>query len=142
MLSELHHLSLKLWGKQYNKIFVLHLIVVPQLKSGWQHKYSTKTRQAVPMNILRILLCLWFKLPVLLTLANRNISIFLLCPRWPRLVRRPFLRTTEHLKKTKISNKNNSAMIFPVSISLLSQQLAISVWRPTVLCLPFKLALH
>jgi hypothetical protein len=25
---------------------VLHLIVVPQLSSGWQHKYSTKTRQA------------------------------------------------------------------------------------------------
>jgi len=24
----------------------LHLIVVPQLSSGWQHNYSTKTRQA------------------------------------------------------------------------------------------------
>jgi hypothetical protein len=30
-------LSLKLCCKQYNKIFVLHLIVVPQLSSGWRH---------------------------------------------------------------------------------------------------------
>jgi hypothetical protein len=46
MLSELHSLNLKLCSKQYNKKFVLHLIVVPQLCSGWQHNYSTKTRQA------------------------------------------------------------------------------------------------
>jgi hypothetical protein len=36
-------LNLKLCSKQYNKKFVLHLIVVPQLSSGWQHNYSTKT---------------------------------------------------------------------------------------------------
>jgi hypothetical protein len=46
MLSELHSLNLKLYGKQYNKKFVLHLIVGPQLSSGWRHNYSTKTRQA------------------------------------------------------------------------------------------------
>jgi hypothetical protein len=46
MLSELHSLNLKLCSKQYNKKFVLHLIVAPQLCSGWQHNYSTKTRQA------------------------------------------------------------------------------------------------
>jgi hypothetical protein len=46
MLSELHNLSLKLCSKQYNKKIVLHLIVVPQLSSGWRHYYSTKTRQA------------------------------------------------------------------------------------------------
>jgi len=46
MNSELHSLNLKLCSKQYNKIFVLHLIVAPQLSSGWQHNYSTKTRQA------------------------------------------------------------------------------------------------
>jgi hypothetical protein len=46
MLSELHNLNSKLCSKQYNKNFVLHLIVVPQLSSGWQHNYSTKTRQA------------------------------------------------------------------------------------------------
>jgi len=46
MLSELHSLNLKLYSKQYNKKFVLHLIVVPQLSSGWWHNYSTKTRQA------------------------------------------------------------------------------------------------
>jgi hypothetical protein len=44
MLSELHSLNLKLCSKQYQKI-VLHLIVVPQQSSGWQHNYSTKTRQ-------------------------------------------------------------------------------------------------
>jgi hypothetical protein len=46
MLSELHSLNLKLCSKQHNKKFVLHLIVVLQLSSGWQHKYLTKTRQA------------------------------------------------------------------------------------------------
>ncbi len=33
-------------SKQYNKKFVFHLIVVPQLSCGRQHNYSTKTRQA------------------------------------------------------------------------------------------------
>ncbi len=46
MLSELHSLNLKLFCKQYTKKIVLHLIVAPQLTSGWQHNYSTKTRQA------------------------------------------------------------------------------------------------
>jgi len=46
MLSELHSLNLKLCSKQYNKKFVLHLIVAPQLGGGWRHNYSTKTRQA------------------------------------------------------------------------------------------------
>jgi hypothetical protein len=46
MLSELHSLNLILCNKQHNKKFVLHLIVVPQLSSGWQHNYSAKTRQA------------------------------------------------------------------------------------------------
>ncbi len=44
--SEPHSLNLKLCSKQYNKNFVLHLIVAPQLSSGRQHNYSTKTRQA------------------------------------------------------------------------------------------------
>jgi hypothetical protein len=44
MLSELHSLNLKLCGKQYH-FFVLHLIVVPQLSSGWRHNYSTKAGQ-------------------------------------------------------------------------------------------------
>jgi len=46
MLSELHILNLKLCSKQYSKNIVLHLIVAPQQSSGWQHNYSTKTRQA------------------------------------------------------------------------------------------------
>jgi len=46
MLSELDSLNLNLCSKQCNKNFVLHLIVVPQLSSDWQHNYSTKTRQA------------------------------------------------------------------------------------------------
>jgi hypothetical protein len=33
-------------NSQYNKKFVLHLFVVPQLSSGRQHNYSTETRQA------------------------------------------------------------------------------------------------
>jgi hypothetical protein len=50
MLFELHNLNLKLYSKQYNKKFVLHLIVAPQLGSGQQHNYSTKTRQAGQAN--------------------------------------------------------------------------------------------
>jgi hypothetical protein len=46
MLSELHSLNFKLCSKQYNKKFVLHLIVAPQLGGSRQHNYSTKTRQA------------------------------------------------------------------------------------------------
>jgi hypothetical protein len=46
MLSELHNLNWKLCSKQYNKKFVLHLIVVPQLSISWQHNYSTKTSKA------------------------------------------------------------------------------------------------
>ncbi len=45
MLSELNSLNLKLCCKQYNKKFVLHLIVAPQLSRGWQRNYSTKTRK-------------------------------------------------------------------------------------------------
>jgi hypothetical protein len=47
MLSEFHHLKLKLCSQQYNKKFLLPLmIVVPQLSGGWQHNYSSRTRQA------------------------------------------------------------------------------------------------
>jgi hypothetical protein len=46
MLSKLHSTNLKLGSKQYNIILHLHLIVSPQLSSGWRHNYSTKTRQA------------------------------------------------------------------------------------------------
>jgi hypothetical protein len=35
-----------LWNKQYNKIDLLHLFVVPQLSGGCQHNYSIITRQA------------------------------------------------------------------------------------------------
>jgi len=45
MFSELHSLNLKLCCKKYNKNFGLHLIVVPQLSSGWQNNYTTNTRQ-------------------------------------------------------------------------------------------------
>jgi hypothetical protein len=43
-------LNLKLCIKQYNKIELLHLIVVPQLSGGWQHNHPTKTRQASSAN--------------------------------------------------------------------------------------------
>jgi hypothetical protein len=43
MLSGLHS---KLCNEQYNKKIALHLIVAPQLSSGWQHNYSNKTRPA------------------------------------------------------------------------------------------------
>jgi hypothetical protein len=46
MLSELHSLNLKLCSKQYTKIDLLHMIVEPQLNSGWQHNHSDKKRQA------------------------------------------------------------------------------------------------
>jgi hypothetical protein len=45
MLSVLHSLNSKLFSKQYIKIVLLNLIVVPQLSSDWQHNNSTKTRQ-------------------------------------------------------------------------------------------------
>jgi hypothetical protein len=47
---ELHSLNLNLCSKQYNSKFVLHLIVAPQLSSGWGHNYSPKTRQAGQAN--------------------------------------------------------------------------------------------
>ncbi len=43
-------MSSKLCTKQYNKNFVLPLIVVPQLGGGQRHNYSTKTRQAGQAN--------------------------------------------------------------------------------------------
>jgi hypothetical protein len=43
-IPELHNYTLKFCSKQYNKIDLLQLIVVPQLSGGWQHNYSTKTR--------------------------------------------------------------------------------------------------
>jgi hypothetical protein len=49
-LTEFHNLNLKLCGKQYNKIDLLHLIVAPQLSGGSQHNYSAKTRQASRAN--------------------------------------------------------------------------------------------
>jgi len=39
-------LNLKLGSKQYNKIIILGLTVVPQISGVWQHNYSTKTKQA------------------------------------------------------------------------------------------------
>ncbi len=45
MLSENHNLNLKLRSKQYNKIDLLHPIVVPQLSGSRQHNYPTKTRE-------------------------------------------------------------------------------------------------
>ncbi len=50
MLSQLHSLNLKLFSKQYNKKIILLLIVAPQLSSAWQHKCSTKTKQASRAN--------------------------------------------------------------------------------------------
>jgi len=44
MIFEPHSLNLKLCIEQYNKNFVLHLIVAPQLSSGCQYNYSTQTR--------------------------------------------------------------------------------------------------
>ena len=46
MLSELHNLNLDLGNKQYNKIDLLHLIVVPQLSGDRQLNFSTKTVQS------------------------------------------------------------------------------------------------
>jgi hypothetical protein len=44
MLSELYSLNLKLYSKQFNKNFLLHLIAAPQLSSSLRHNYSAKTR--------------------------------------------------------------------------------------------------
>jgi hypothetical protein len=46
MLSDLHSFKLKFCSKEHNKNFLKYLIVAPQLSSGWQHNYSTKTRLA------------------------------------------------------------------------------------------------
>jgi hypothetical protein len=50
MLSKLHSLILNLCSNHYNKNFILHPIVAPQLSSGWRHNYSTKTRPAGSAN--------------------------------------------------------------------------------------------
>ncbi len=46
MLSGLRSLNLKLCNKLNNKIFLLQLIMAPQLIGGWQCNYPNKTRQA------------------------------------------------------------------------------------------------
>ncbi len=78
MLSKLHSLNLKLCSKQYNKNFVLHLIVSPQLgnittqpKQGWQ---------AMPMSSLCILLCLWVPL-ISYVIMLREVHLYLF-PLW------------------------------------------------------------
>ncbi len=47
-------MNLKLCSKQITKIDLLHLIMAPPLSGGWQHNYSTKTRQAGYANELSI----------------------------------------------------------------------------------------
>jgi hypothetical protein len=49
-------LDFKFCSKQNNKIDLLYLIVAPLLIGGWQHNYSTKTRQAGRANEQSILL--------------------------------------------------------------------------------------
>jgi hypothetical protein len=46
MLSELLSLNLNLNSKRHKKVDLFHLIVAQQLSCGWQHNYSTKTKQA------------------------------------------------------------------------------------------------
>ncbi len=46
----LHNFKITLCSKPNSKINLLHLIVAPQLSGGRQHNYSTKTRQAGPVN--------------------------------------------------------------------------------------------
>jgi hypothetical protein len=74
MPSELNSLNLKLCNKQYNKKFVLHLIVVPQLSSGWQHNYSTKTRQAGQVNEQSMYSLMSMDLGFPLRFANKDCS--------------------------------------------------------------------
>jgi hypothetical protein len=69
ILFKLHKLNLKLRNKQYNEIDILHLIVVPKLRGGRQHNYSTKTRQAGHANeqsIYSIMSMYWSHFDVLL----------------------------------------------------------------------------
>jgi hypothetical protein len=51
-------LNLKLCSKKYNKIALLHLIVVTMLSGGWQHNYSTETRQAGDADEQSVYYCL------------------------------------------------------------------------------------
>jgi hypothetical protein len=87
MLSKIYSLNLKLCSKQYNKNFLLHLIMVPQLGGGWWHNYSTKTRLAGHCNEQSM----YSVMSVPLTLLTRqtrqvvraiNQSIFLRCLWW------------------------------------------------------------
>jgi hypothetical protein len=79
MLSEFHNLNLQLCSKQYNKNFVLHLIVAPQLCSGWQHNYSTKTRQAGRANEQSMYSLMSMEYPYLLFMRHIWWSIFRCC---------------------------------------------------------------
>jgi hypothetical protein len=86
MLSEPLSFNLKLTTKQYSRVVLLHLIVVPQLSSGWWHNYSTKTRLASSANeqslySLMHLFCLEY-LPWLLGhCSNKQEQSFLLLHR-------------------------------------------------------------
>ena len=48
--AEMNCFSCSPTSKQYNKKIVLHLIVMPQLTSGWRYNYSTQTRPAGQAN--------------------------------------------------------------------------------------------
>jgi hypothetical protein len=70
MLSELHNLNLKLCNKQYNKMSLLHLIVVPQLSSGWGHNYSTNARPTGRANKQLCILQGILKVPITVQLTS------------------------------------------------------------------------
>ncbi len=74
-----------------------------QLSSGWQHNYSTKTRQAaVPMSTLCILLCLWGSL-----LQKSMFIIFLKLSNLFALV--PYFRVS--LGTHRLSGETNYSVI-------------------------------
>jgi hypothetical protein len=57
MLSKIQLLDLNLGSKWYFKIDLLHQIIMPWLRGGGQHSYSTKKgRRAGPMSSLYIFL--------------------------------------------------------------------------------------
>jgi hypothetical protein len=68
-------INLKLCGKQYNKIDILHPIVVPQLSGGCQHNYSTKTRQAGradEQSLYSLMSMVWYDRKLVKALATKS----------------------------------------------------------------------
>jgi hypothetical protein len=126
MLSALHNLNLKLFGKKLNKIDLLHLLVAPQLNSGWHiTTQSKKGRTDMPMGSLCFPLCL-----CLSVLHNMNLQ---LCTKQYNkidhlhLIVAPQLSSGYSTKTRQAGCANEQSMFSLMSMSLCASQYEFTV---------------